>query len=161
MLRYFESVLICLPFSALVILYLIAAYNLTGVIVPDSKYKDFVIKPLAALAVEGAIFDTNTYMNFIPTIGQVVCTKILNKIFSQMATFCTDRENHKYQSDYDNSLTVKSASHDVELQKSSDQLRKIDKQRNQDEQNWKAQIDAVHDVLDTKVPANTGLLRSR
>ena len=27
----------------------------------------------------------------------------------------------------------------------------VEKQRNQDEQNWKAQMDAVHDVLDTKV----------
>ena len=29
----------------------------------------------------------------------------------------------------------------------------VEKQRNQDEQNWKAQMDAVHDVLDTKAPA--------
>eukprot|EP00438_Fugacium_kawagutii_P013545 Skav227880 [mRNA] locus=scaffold2896:305492:305692:+ [translate_table: standard] len=28
-----------------------------------------------------------------------------------------------------------------------------EKQRNMDEQNWKAQMDAVHDVLDTKAPA--------
>ncbi len=27
----------------------------------------------------------------------------------------------------------------------------MEKQRNMDEQNWKAQMDAVHDVLDTKV----------
>merc|ERR1712196_233489 len=46
-----------------------------------------------------------------------------------------------------NGLTVKSASHEVELQKSADMLRKVEKQRNQDEQNWKAQMDAVHDVL--------------
>merc|ERR1711933_534911 len=38
-----------------------------------------------------------------------------------------------------NGLTVKSASHEVDIQKNSD------------EQNWKAQMDAVHDVLDTKV----------
>jgi len=30
-------------------------------------------------------------------------------------------------------------------------MRKMEKQRNMDEQNWKAQMDAVHDVLDTKV----------
>merc|ERR1712100_11440 len=50
-----------------------------------------------------------------------------------------------------NGLTVKSASHEVELQKSADMLRKMEKQRNMDEQQWKAQMDAVHDVLDTKV----------
>merc|ERR1712083_475982 len=50
-----------------------------------------------------------------------------------------------------NGLTVKSASHEVDLQKNSDAMRKMEKQRNMDEQNWKAQMDAVHDVLDTKV----------
>merc|ERR1711933_548439 len=50
-----------------------------------------------------------------------------------------------------NGLTVKSASHEVDIQKNSDALRKMEKQRNMDEQNWKAQMDAVHDVLDTKV----------
>merc|ERR1719246_231197 len=50
-----------------------------------------------------------------------------------------------------NGLTVKSASHEVDIQKNSDATRKLEKQRNMDEQNWKAQRDAVHDVLDTKV----------
>merc|ERR1712093_656356 len=49
-----------------------------------------------------------------------------------------------------NGLTVKSASHEVDIQKNSDAVRKMEKQRNMDEQNWKAQMDAVHDVLDTK-----------
>merc|ERR1711881_803798 len=46
-----------------------------------------------------------------------------------------------------NGLTVKSASHEVDIQKNSDAVRKMEKQRNMDEQNWKAQMDAVHDVL--------------
>merc|ERR1712146_800053 len=50
-----------------------------------------------------------------------------------------------------NGLTVKSASHEVDIQKNSDAVRKMEKQRNMDEQNWKAQMDALHDVLDTKV----------
>ena len=37
------------------------------------------------------------------------------------------------------------------IEQTADMLRKMEKQRNQDEQNWKAQMDAVHDVLDTKV----------
>merc|ERR1712195_298495 len=49
-----------------------------------------------------------------------------------------------------NGLTVKSASHEVDIQKNSDSMRKMEKQRNMDEQNWKAQMDAVHDVLLTK-----------
>merc|ERR1712146_484890 len=44
-----------------------------------------------------------------------------------------------------NGLTVKSASHEVDIQKTSDSV------RNMEEKNWKAQMDAVHDVLDTKV----------
>jgi chromosome segregation ATPase len=50
-----------------------------------------------------------------------------------------------------NGLTVKSASHEVDIQKTTDASRKAEKQRNMDEQNWKAQMDAVHDVLDKKV----------
>ena len=43
-------------------------------------------------------------------------------------------------------IEVKSASHDVDLSKTSEMVRKMEKQRNIDEQNWKAQMDAVHDV---------------
>ena len=46
-------------------------------------------------------------MNFIPSIGQIVCTLLLNMGYREVATWCTDRENHKYQSDYENSLIVK------------------------------------------------------
>ena len=37
--RYVESFVILFPFFILVIGYLIAAYNITGVITVDSKYK--------------------------------------------------------------------------------------------------------------------------
>merc|ERR1712093_972485 len=50
-----------------------------------------------------------------------------------------------------NGLTVKGASQEVDIQKTSDAVRKMEKQHNIAEQNWKAQMDAVHDVLDTKV----------
>lgn len=50
-----------------------------------------------------------------------------------------------------NGLTVKSASHEVDIQKGSDAVKKMEKQRNLDGQNFKAQLDAIHDVLDTKV----------
>ncbi len=35
-----------------------------------------------------------------------------------------------------NGLTVKSASHEVDIQKNGDAVRKMEKQRNMDEQNW-------------------------
>jgi chromosome segregation ATPase len=50
-----------------------------------------------------------------------------------------------------NSTCVKLAAHEVDIQKTSDQIRKLEKQRNIDEANLKAQMDAVHDVLDQKV----------
>ncbi|CAJ1409346.1 unnamed protein product [Effrenium voratum] len=50
-----------------------------------------------------------------------------------------------------NGLTVKSASHEVDIQKVGDACKKLDKQRNLDSQNMKAQLDGIHDVLDTKV----------
>lgn len=68
-LRYVESFFILLPFFFLIICYLIACYNITGVITENSKYKQFVIHSLASLAEEGAIFDVNTNWAFIPTIG--------------------------------------------------------------------------------------------
>ena len=52
-----------------VFFYLIAAYNITGVIKEDSKYKDFVITCLADLAAPGAIFDADSNAAWITTIG--------------------------------------------------------------------------------------------
>ena len=52
---------------------------------------------------------------------------------------------------YPGTSWMQSAPHEEDIQKDSDTVRKMEKQRNQDEQNWKAQMDAVHDVLDTKV----------
>merc|ERR1712061_237122 len=49
-----------------------------------------------------------------------------------------------------NGLTVKSASHEVDIQKNSDAVRKMEKQRNIDMENWYARMEAAHDVLDTK-----------
>ena len=62
---------------------------------------------LADLAVKDAIFDAESNAAYITTIFQVVCTMFVNRYFREVAKFCTDRENHKYQSNYDNSLIVK------------------------------------------------------
>merc|ERR1719443_1691651 len=50
-----------------------------------------------------------------------------------------------------NSLTVKSAAHDVDIGKSSDDLRKLERQRAEDNQRHKQDIDAVYEELDQKV----------
>merc|ERR1719203_653984 len=50
-----------------------------------------------------------------------------------------------------NSLTVKSAAHDVDIGKNSDDLRKLERQRAEDNQRAKQDMDAVYEELDQKV----------
>merc|ERR1711959_728088 len=50
-----------------------------------------------------------------------------------------------------NSLTVKSAAHDVDIGKNSDDLRKLERQRAEDNQRHKQDMDAVYEELDQKV----------
>merc|ERR1719506_2618110 len=50
-----------------------------------------------------------------------------------------------------NSLTVKSAAHDVDIGKNSDDLRKIERHRTEDNQRHKQDMDAVYEELDQKV----------
>mmetsp|Transcript_137284 Transcript_137284/g.382943 ORF Transcript_137284/g.382943 Transcript_137284/m.382943 type:complete len:810 (-) Transcript_137284:235-2664(-) len=50
-----------------------------------------------------------------------------------------------------NSLTVKSAAHDVDIGKSSDDIRKLERQRAEDNQRQKQDVDAIYEELDQKV----------
>merc|ERR1719343_1011637 len=50
-----------------------------------------------------------------------------------------------------NSLTVKSAAHDVDIGKCSDDLRKLERHRAEDNQRHKQDMDAVYEELDQKV----------
>mmetsp|Transcript_114696 Transcript_114696/g.228219 ORF Transcript_114696/g.228219 Transcript_114696/m.228219 type:complete len:796 (-) Transcript_114696:154-2541(-) len=50
-----------------------------------------------------------------------------------------------------NSLTVKSAAHDVDIGKNADDLRKLERQRAEDNQRHKQDMDAVYEELDQKV----------
>merc|ERR1719463_846270 len=50
-----------------------------------------------------------------------------------------------------NSLTVKSAAHDVDIGKNSDDLRKLERNRAEDNQRHKQDMDAVYEELDQKV----------
>merc|ERR1719215_943851 len=50
-----------------------------------------------------------------------------------------------------NSLTVKSAAHDVDIGKNADDLRKVERQRNEDNSRSKQDMDAVYEELDQKV----------
>merc|ERR1719498_1896541 len=50
-----------------------------------------------------------------------------------------------------NNLMVKTAAHDVDIGKSSDDIRKIERQRAEDTQRHKQDMDAVYEELDQKV----------
>merc|ERR1719463_2419 len=50
-----------------------------------------------------------------------------------------------------NSLTVKSAAHDVDISKNNDDLRKLERQRAEDNQRHKQDMDGVYEELDQKV----------
>ena len=106
-LMYIQSAVICAPCFAVVFVFLVACYNVTGVITAEKHGNIFVIPELAALAEEGALFDANSNMGFVTSIVQVVLTLLLNLQFRQIARWCTERENHKYQSSFDNSLIIK------------------------------------------------------
>jgi len=107
MIRYLESFVIISVLLFFIFIYLVAAYNITGVIEEEKWNNIFYIPWLADMAKEGAIFDVDTNMAFIPSIGQTVITMILNSYFRDVAKMLTDRENHKYQNTYDNSLIIK------------------------------------------------------
>lgn len=58
-------------FLFLIFVYLVAAYNITGVILEEggSYHETFYIHWLGDMAKEGAIFDANTNMNIIPSLA--------------------------------------------------------------------------------------------
>lgn len=105
--RYVQSIFICLPFFLFVVFVVIIFLNLTGVVDAHTHGGLFHIETLANLTLEGAIFDVNTNMAFIPSILQSVITLIMNMTFREIAVYATNRENHKYQTSYNNSLIIK------------------------------------------------------
>jgi hypothetical protein len=67
--KYLISTLVCLPCFAIIFVFLVACYNITGVILPDSKHDVFHIPALADLAAPGAIFDAESNMAYVTSIG--------------------------------------------------------------------------------------------
>merc|ERR1719229_966010 len=60
------------------------------------------------------------------------------------------RDSNKLRDEV-NSLTVKSAAHDVDIGKNADDLRKLERQRVEDTQRHKQDMDGVYEELDQKV----------
>ena len=68
--RYLESLVVCFVLLMVIFVYLVAMYNITGVITEEGKFHSlFYIEWLADFAKEGAIFDAQTNWVLIPTIA--------------------------------------------------------------------------------------------
>jgi hypothetical protein len=106
-LNYMQSFIMCAPYFGIAFGAQIIFLNLTGIITPSHKQASWLIPQLADLAVEGAFFDVNSNMAILISIFQSVVVMILNKLFSQMAEKSTERENHRTQTAYNNSLILK------------------------------------------------------
>jgi hypothetical protein len=78
--RYLESFVVMYVLLLGIFIYLVIMYNLTGVITPEEgTWKNlFNIRFLSDLCIEGAIFDVNSNMAYIPSIGQTIITMYLN-----------------------------------------------------------------------------------
>ena len=81
--------------------------NCTGVIRPEHHGGVFDMPVLSRLADEGAIFDPNSYMNFVPSIAQTVVTLLINIQFRKVAIWTSEFENYKTQSAFDFSVFIK------------------------------------------------------
>ena len=76
--RFIESALISVPMFILVFVFLVFWYNVTGVILPDSKHAAFHFAFLSWMAEPDAIFDATSNWAYITTILQVVTTMFMN-----------------------------------------------------------------------------------
>lgn len=72
------SFAICVPCLLACMFIIVCFLNCTGVIRPEHHGGVFDMPMLSRLADEGAIFDPNSYMNFVPSIAQTVVTLLIN-----------------------------------------------------------------------------------
>ena len=67
--KYLISTLVCLPCFVVIFVFLVACYNITGVILPGGSHDIFHIPALADMAAPGAIFDAESNMAYVTSIG--------------------------------------------------------------------------------------------
>lgn len=105
--RYGKSFLICLPHFLFVVVFNIVFLNLTGIVDPARHHALFQIEFLSDLCKEGAVFDTQSNMALVPTIVQVLISIVADLKFKSVANHATEVENHRTQTDFNNSLIIK------------------------------------------------------
>jgi hypothetical protein len=104
--KYLKSVIKTIPFVLVAFLVNICFLNLSGFIKPEMNSL-FEIEFLYKLSEKGAIFDSSTYWETVMGIFQAFTINIINQFYRKVAVICTDQENHKNRSNYDNSLIIK------------------------------------------------------
>ncbi len=98
----------CAPYFAGIIFSNIVFLNLTGIINPERHHALFQIEYLSHLCAEGQIFNPATgKLGFLPPILQVVISIIMNTFFKTAAHKATEIENHRTQTEFNNSLIIK------------------------------------------------------
>jgi anoctamin-10 len=108
-LHYLVSAVVTMTMLAIAFSIMILSLNLQGYIKPKGDaFHPFYYPRLASLAADGQIFDSmSSWRCFIPVVIHAVSILTLNTIYRRIAKKLTDWENHKLQTDYDNSLILK------------------------------------------------------
>jgi hypothetical protein len=99
--------MMCFPHFLVVVVFNAMFLNLTGIVDPTRHHALFQIEMLSDLCKKEAIFDPNSNMALIPTIVQVIISIILDLNFKKVAARATEVENHRTQTDFNNSLIIK------------------------------------------------------
>lgn len=105
--KYIQSAISCAPFFLAIIFSNICFLNLGAIIDPNQSGQLFQMEFLSNLCKEGALFDPKGGMFKFVTPLQIIISIQLNGAFKLMALKTTENENHRYQSDFDNSLIIK------------------------------------------------------
>lgn len=102
--KFLLSIVCAIPMIILSVLANISNLNLSGFIEANSLFE---IKFLSNLSQPGQILDkASIQYNFVGIFFGILMTKI-NNLYQTIAVKTTDWENHKVQSNYDNSLIIK------------------------------------------------------
>jgi hypothetical protein len=104
---YLFSVAAMLPLLSLGVATMTLSLNLNGYV--KSTESPIYMESLATYAQPGGLFagDSPYFLWLVPTLGHSVCVSIINSVYSRLAAWCTDLENHRTVQRWHNSLVVK------------------------------------------------------
>lgn len=106
-LLYLLSFIFTLPFLLVAVGAMILSLNFNGYV--KDKESPIYLGTLARFSEPGHLFagDSPYYGWMVPTITHSVVINILNKIYRNVATTCTDFENHRTEQEWNSSVIIK------------------------------------------------------